>query len=67
MTILRAGLYERVSTEEQALKGFSIDAQIDNLTEYCQKQKIKKQKGRGIILGLLCYVPFISACIRAFI
>lgn len=41
MTILRAGLYERVSTEEQALKGFSIDAQIDNLTEYCQKQKIK--------------------------
>ena len=35
MTILRVGLYERVSTEEQALRGFSIDAQIDNLIEYC--------------------------------
>ena len=40
-TILRAGLYERVSTEEQALKGFSIDAQIDNLEEYCEKHHIK--------------------------
>jgi len=37
MTVLRAGLYERVSTEEQALRGFSIDTQIDNLTEYCHK------------------------------
>lgn len=41
MTILRAGLYERVSTEEQALRGFSIEAQIENLTEYCEKNKIK--------------------------
>lgn len=41
MTILRAGLYERVSTEEQALRGFSIDAQIENLTEYCDKNNIK--------------------------
>ena len=41
MTILRAALYERVSTEEQALRGFSIDAQIDSLTEYCEKNKIK--------------------------
>lgn len=41
MTILRVGLYERVSTEEQALRGFSIDAQIDNLTEYCEKAKLK--------------------------
>lgn len=41
MTILRAGLYERVSTEEQALRGFSIDAQIDNLTEYCEKAQLK--------------------------
>ena len=41
MTILRAGLYERVSTEEQALRGFSIEAQIDNLTEYCQNNQIK--------------------------
>lgn len=41
MTILRAGLYERVSTEEQALHGFSIETQIDNLTEYCEKNHIK--------------------------
>lgn len=41
MTIKRAGLYERVSTEEQALRGFSIEAQIDNLTEYCEKHELK--------------------------
>lgn len=41
MTILRAGLYERVSTEEQALHGFSIETQIDNLTEYCEKNSLK--------------------------
>lgn len=41
MTILRAGLYERVSTEEQALRGFSIETQVDNLTEYCEKNKLK--------------------------
>lgn len=38
---MRVGLYERVSTEEQALRGFSIDAQIDNLEEYCEKHKMK--------------------------
>lgn len=41
MRILRAGCYERVSTEEQANKGFSIKAQIDNLTEYCYKNNLK--------------------------
>ena len=41
MSILRAGLYERVSTEEQALKGYSIEAQKDLLEEYCQKNEIK--------------------------
>lgn len=41
MTILRAGLYERVSTEEQAVRGFSIEAQIDSLTEYCEKNHMK--------------------------
>lgn len=41
MTIKRIGCYERVSTEEQALRGFSIDAQIDNLTEYCEKSQYK--------------------------
>lgn len=41
MAILRVGCYERVSTEEQALRGFSIETQIDNLTEYCEKNKMK--------------------------
>lgn len=41
MTILRAGCYERVSTDEQALRGFSIDAQIVNLTEYCEENNLK--------------------------
>ena len=41
MTILRVACYERVSTEEQALRGFSIETQIDNLTEYCEKNKLK--------------------------
>ena len=39
--VLRGALYERVSTEEQAVRGFSIDAQIDSLNEYCSKNKIK--------------------------
>ncbi len=41
MKVLRAALYPRVSTEEQKLRGFSIDAQIDNLKEYCTKNKMK--------------------------
>ena len=41
MAVIRAGLYERVSTEEQAQRGFSIDAQIANLEEYCKKNKMK--------------------------
>lgn len=41
MAIIRVGCYERVSTEEQALRGFSIETQIDNLTEYCKKHKMK--------------------------
>lgn len=38
---LRAALYERVSTDEQAIKGYSIDAQRSNLEEYCEYKKIK--------------------------
>ena len=30
------GIYVRVSTEEQALSGFSIRAQIDKLSDYCK-------------------------------
>lgn len=41
MAVLRAGLYERVSTDEQAKYGYSIKAQIDALEEYCEKNKIK--------------------------
>lgn len=41
MTITRVGCYERVSTEEQALHGFSINTQIDNLTEYCEQNSMK--------------------------
>lgn len=41
MTIIRVACYERVSTEEQALRGFSIETQIENLTEYCQKNEMK--------------------------
>ena len=41
MVILRAGLYERVSTDEQAKYGYSIKTQIDALEEYCEKNQIK--------------------------
>lgn len=41
MVVLRAGLFERVSTEEQAKFGGSIKTQVEALTEYCQKNKIK--------------------------
>lgn len=41
MSIQRAGLYTRVSTEEQALHGFSIETQISNLRDYCEKSGIK--------------------------
>lgn len=39
--ILRAGLYERVSTDEQAKFGFSIKTQIEALEEHCEKNGIK--------------------------
>ena len=39
--ILRGGLFERVSTEEQSKYGFSIQNQIEALEEYCEKNRIK--------------------------
>lgn len=36
----RAALYIRVSTEEQALHGYSLDAQRDNLTEFAKKHNM---------------------------
>lgn len=41
MVILRAGLYERVSTDEQAKYGYSIKTQIDALEEHCETSKMK--------------------------
>lgn len=39
--ILRAGLFERVSTEEQQKFGYSISAQKEALEEYCAKNRMK--------------------------
>lgn len=39
--IRRVGIYGRVSTDEQALRGFSIDAQVASLKEYCEKNGMK--------------------------
>ncbi|MBR2394881.1 MAG: recombinase family protein, partial [Candidatus Methanomethylophilaceae archaeon] len=33
---MRAALYARVSTEDQAKEGFSLDAQIKRLEAYCK-------------------------------
>ena len=41
MRILRAGLFERVSTEEQARFGYSIQAQIEDLEKYCKDHRYK--------------------------
>ena len=41
MRILRAGLFERVSTEEQSRHGFSIQSQKEALEEYCSKNRMK--------------------------
>lgn len=39
--IIRVGLYERVSTDEQALRGYSIEAQIQNLEDFCKDKGYK--------------------------
>lgn len=41
MKVLRAGLYERVSSDEQAKFGYSIKTQVDALDEHCKKNIIK--------------------------
>jgi DNA invertase Pin-like site-specific DNA recombinase len=41
---LRAAIYARVSTEDQALKGFSLDAQIEKLNAYCKAKEWKVVK-----------------------
>lgn len=39
--VLRAALYIRVSTEEQAMHGYSLQAQEDNLIRYAQEHEYK--------------------------
>lgn len=39
--IIRVALYGRVSTEEQAIRGFSIDAQVSALKEHATNNKMK--------------------------
>lgn len=39
--VIRAALYARVSTEEQAKEGFSITAQIDEIRKYCERNDIE--------------------------
>ncbi|MGB7606587.1 MAG: recombinase family protein [Lutisporaceae bacterium] len=39
-TTIKAALYIRVSTEEQALEGQSVDAQVETLEQYCQLYNI---------------------------
>lgn len=54
MSILRAGCYERVSTDEQAKYGYSIIAQVDALEEFCKKNNIKivdHYKDEGVSAG----------------
>ncbi len=41
MAILRAGLYERVSSDEQAKFGYSIKTQVEALEKYCEDNNIK--------------------------
>ena len=41
MRILRVGLYERVSTMEQSIKGYSIETRKSNLEEYAKKNNMK--------------------------
>ena len=48
---LRVAIYARVSTEEQAEYGYSIDAQLDTLKNYCQlynKQIVDEYVDRGV-------------------
>lgn len=39
--VIRGALYGRVSTDEQAFRGFSIEAQVDALKDYCKNNSVK--------------------------
>ena len=34
---MKAVIFARVSTQEQAQEGYSVDNQVSRLTEYCKK------------------------------
>lgn len=36
----RAAIYARVSTEEQAMEGFSLDAQLDSMRSFCEAHEL---------------------------
>jgi len=38
---IKVAIYARVSTEEQAEQGYSIDAQLDTLRDYCKKNGLE--------------------------
>lgn len=49
--IIRVAIYARVSTDEQAEHGYSIDAQLDTLRNYCKlynKQIMSEYVDRGV-------------------
>lgn len=49
--VIRVAIYARVSTEEQAEHGYSIDAQLDNLRQYCKlynKEVVGEYVDRGV-------------------
>ena len=39
--VIRVALYERVSSDEQALRGYSIETQIANLEDYCKEKNLR--------------------------
>ena len=51
--MLRAGCFERVSTDEQSKYGFSIEAQVAALEEYCEKNNLFAQNDEGAILDIV--------------
>lgn len=51
---MKALIYARVSHEEQVKYGYSINAQLEALIEYCKKNKLKI-KGRYVDEGISAY------------
>ena len=39
--VMRVALYERVSTDEQVFRGYSIEAQIEDLERFCKEKNYK--------------------------